>query len=195
MRRSIITLFIILAVTCYAKADTLTVSSESLDLTQSLNLLSNPSNTVQIGYSFNVYHQWLCVDLRWRTAQTSNSETFNIENDSGIMNDTITILPSIDTGLRFQIIRYAHVQPYMFSLLNYTIISSSTSVQNQQANQNLLVIGLRTGIGTNFLLASNEPSFLLNMDMGYQYLSPIIPGVGNVNLSGVFLNFGFGYSF
>jgi hypothetical protein len=176
-------------------AEELVMSSDNLDFTEPLNVLSNPSTTIQMSYSFSLYRQWLCMDIRGRTAQQSNSETVFASTPAGIVYDKITILPSIDTGIRVKLPNAYHVEPYLFSLLNYTMINSSMTYQNYQTNNNMYALGLRTGLGMNILFGTQLPGLLLNMDMGYQYLPVTIAHVGNINMDGLFLSMGFGLSF
>lgn len=135
------------------------------------------------------------MDIRGRTAQQSNSETMLASTPEGIVYDKITILPSIDTGIKVKLPNAYWITPYLFSLLNYTMINSSMTYQDSQTSNNYYAFGLRTGLGANILFESQIPSFLLNMDMGYQYLPVTIAKVGSINMNGLFMSIGFGLSF
>lgn len=177
-----------------AGAATLVVSSDNLDFSQPLQVLSNPATTLQIGYDFNVYHNWLCVDLRGRSAQQSDSESLSLDTDTGIINDRITVLPSLDAGVRVKL-AHGHVIPYLFSLLNYTTINSSFVSQDHRTSEDVSALGLRAGAGMDILLQTQTPAWLFNVDTGYQYLHVPLTNVGIVSLSGIFVSLGFGLSF
>jgi hypothetical protein len=177
------------------KAGTITLSSDNLNFSQPLSVLSDPTTTFQLGYDFNVYHNWLCMDLRGRTAQQSGSQTMVVNNGDGIALDRITVMPSFDAGVRVNLINNYPFDPYVFSLLNYTTISSTTGYADSSATSDISAFGFRAGIGTDVLMSSQLPSWLFNIDMGYQYLPVTIAKIGSINMNGIFLSMGFGLNF
>ncbi len=178
-----------------AHADEVILSSENLDFAEPLNVLSDPSNTLQIDYDFDLYHKWLCMDIRGRTAQQSDSESAPVNVSGGVAYDRLTVLPSIDTGIKIRLFNTYHVEPYVFSLLNVTMINSSLTYQGNQTSTNIYAVGFRTGIGSNILFQSHLPSLLLNTDMGYQYLPVTTNSTGTLAMNGIFVSMGFGISF
>jgi hypothetical protein len=177
------------------KAGTITLSSDNLNFSQPLNVLSDPATTFQLGYDFNVYHNFISMDLRGRTAQQSGSKTMMVNSGEGIAIDRITVMPSFDAGLRIKLVNNYPFSPYVFSLLNYTTISSTTDYADSPATSNTFAFGLRAGIGADILLSSQLPSWLFNIDIGYQYLPVTIAKIGGINMNGIFLSMGFGISF
>ena len=192
---TILTASLILLALTGAKADTITFSSDNLDFSQPINVLSNPSTTMQLGYNFSLYHNWLCVDIRGRSAQQSDSEVLQVRKESGIMTDKITILPSLDAGVRVKMLDTYRVDPYIFSLVNYTMINSSLSYASHSTSENISALGFRAGIGADILFQTQLPSWLFNMDLGYQYLPVPVTGVGYISMNGIFMSIGFGLSF
>ncbi len=176
------------------KAGTITLSSDNLNFSQPLSVLSDPSTTFQLGYDFNVYHNWLCMDLRGRTAQQSG-QTIMVNNGEGVAVDRITVMPSFDAGVRVNPISNYPFDPYVFSLLNYTTISSTTGYTDSTATSDSSAFGFRAGIGADVLMSSQLPSWLFNIDMGYQYLPVTIAKIDSIHMNGIFLSMGFGLSF
>ncbi|MCL4557921.1 MAG: hypothetical protein M1491_04725 [Deltaproteobacteria bacterium] len=195
MGKVVSTVLLCLLLAAGASADEVIVSSDNLNFSQPLTVLSNPSTTIQIGYNFNLYHKWLCMDIRGRTAQQSSSKTVPVNTPDGIAYDRLTVLPSIDTGIMIKLLNSYHVEPYVFSLFNLTMVNSSLMYEDYQTSSNIYALGLRTGFGGNILFGSRLPSFLLNTDMGYQYLPMATDNTGILTMDGIFVSMGFGISF
>ena len=187
--------FLILMNVMNAKAGTLTVSSDNLNFSQPLHVLSDPSTTLQLAYDFNLYHHFICMDLRGRTAQQSGGQTIMVNTGDDIAVDRISILPSFDAGVKIKLLNNNLLVPYVFSLINYTTLSSTAENPNGRATSDISAFGLKAGMGMDVLLSSQLPSWLLNVDMGYEYLPITLPGAGNINMNGIFLSLGFGLSF
>ena len=178
-----------------ARADTLIVSSNTFDFKQPLGVLSSAATTIQLDYNVNVYKDWLCAAFRGRTAQQSAGMSMPVDTGSSVATAKLTVLPSVDAGLMVKLMNATQINPYVFSLLNYTMLNSTISYADHQSSSDISAFGMRTGLGTNILLSTELPTWLFNVDMGYQYLPVTVSDVGNVDINGLFVNLGFGLSF
>ncbi len=188
-------LLIILILPAAAEADSVTVSSNNLDFSQPLSVLADPATSLQIGYDFNIYHDFIALDLRARTAQQAGTGTVTMNRGEGIAADKVTILPSLDAGFRIKLLQGFPFKPYLFSLLDYMIINSTTDFVNNLSTSNSAVFGLKTGVGTDILLSSQSPRWLFNLDSGYQYVPDVRSGISSLTMNSFFLSMGFGLGF
>jgi len=175
-----------------SKADTITFSSDNLNFSQPINLLSDPATTIQLGYNFPIYRSWLCMDIRGRTAQQNAGNSTIVDNGTVITTNKINLLPSFDAGVRIKFSKDYPFDPYVFSLLDYTTYNLTSEYTNVAISKNISVLGFRVGAGTNILLSHDLPAWLFNIDTGYQYLPA---NVASFDPDGVFLSMGFGLSF
>ena len=187
--------FLLLMNVTKALAGTLTVSSDNLNFSQPLQVLSDPSTTLQLAYDFNIYHHFICMDLRGRTAQQSGNQTLQVNTGDDIAVDRITILPSFDAGVKIKLLNNYPLAPYVFSLINYTTLNATAENANGRTTSDISAFGLKAGMGMDILLSSQLPSWLFNVDMGYEYLPITLPAAGTINMNGIFLSLGFGLSF
>lgn len=177
---------------CQAKADTITFSSNNLNFSQPINLISDPSTTIQLGYNFPLYQNWLYMDLRGRTAQQNDSKIVTVNSGTSIVTEKISFMPSFDAGVRIQIKKNNSFLPYLFSLLDYTTVNLTSELNNTSVSEDISNLGLKIGFGTDLRLDNDSKGWLFNIDTGYQYIPTHIC---NTNINGMFFNIGFGLNF
>ncbi len=178
-----------------AQAGSITCSSNNLNFSQPLSVLTDPETTLQVGYDFNIYHDIISMDLRAHTAQQAGTGPIVVNNGGDIAADKVTILPSFDAGIRVKLLDGYSFKPYVYSLLDSMIVNSTTSYANSLSTSNSVVFGLKAGMGTDILLGSQSPRWLFNLDTGYQYVPDMLSGISRLNMDELFLSLGFGLSF
>ncbi|MGB9735656.1 MAG: hypothetical protein ACP5JP_04315 [bacterium] len=187
-----ITMFLCLSFVYKVEADTIIFSSDNLNFSQPINVISDPSTTIQLGYNFPIYHNWLYADFRGRTPQQNSSEVITVNTGTSIATEKIAFMPSFDAGVRVRLKKDYPFVPYLFSLLNYTTVNLTTEYGTSSLSKDVSELGLRIGAGSDFQLSHRLPSWLFNIDTGYQYIPA---NVCSLSMNGIFFSLGFGLSF